>query len=369
MVAAPETISSDSDSGIPLLSYAEAVDPALRDDFLAKLSHALLHVGFFQLTHIDQVITHWQSDYDHAFGTSASFFALPQHDKDQIEMKRNRHFRGYSRVGEETTAGKKDLREQIDLAPDTPTQAPYPPNLDSTPIELSLYGPNQYPSQIPEFQTAINRHRANCELISHSLIQLIGESLSPTPKVFTSIFDPPDEGKPCYSRMKVVHYPAAEKGKEGLGVGPHKDGGGLTLLAQGLEGGLQVQRWDGKWEDVKPIKYALVINVGQVIELLSASLYPATTHRVVPPRTSRLSIPYFHCPPLTSTVTPIPTSSLHPHLILHEKVKETSEVTKGDLHENVFGRTAWRGVTRSHEVTWEKFYSKWDTLGGPVKIL
>lgn len=62
-----------------------------------------------------------------------------------------------------------------------------------------------------------------------------------------------------------VRYPPVEPGSPGLGVGAHKDGGGLTLLAQDNTGGLQVQNWSGEWINVEPKAYALVINVGQVM--------------------------------------------------------------------------------------------------------
>ncbi|KAL8292311.1 hypothetical protein RQP46_001777 [Phenoliferia psychrophenolica] len=353
-------------TALPVLSYRDA--KAAPHAFTAALHHALSTVGFFQLSDIQSVVPTWERDWDAAFDASQAFFALPDADKRAIRMEENRHFRGYSGVAEEVTAGKRDLREQIDLGPDSHPIVPYPPS-SSHPIEKSLYGPNQYPSQIPSFAGAIQAYRATCEAISRDLVELIGASLTPTPELFTSLFDPPSEDQPCYSRMKVVRYPGVVDGIEGLGVGPHKDGGGLTLLAQDGTGGLQVQSWNGKWEDVQPIPYALVINVGQVIERMSASLYPATTHRVLPPPSSRISIPFFFCPPLATPVIPLVQDQLHPHLRETAKPPDAvSEVPKGDLHEEVFGRSAWRGVTRSHAVTWRRWYGEWDTLGGPVVV-
>jgi hypothetical protein len=47
---------------------------------------------------------------------------------------------------------------------------------------------------------------------------------------------------------------------------------------------------------------------------------------------------------------------------------EVSEVAAGDLHEEVFGRSAWRGNTRSQPETWRKWYGEWDTVGGPERV-
>lgn len=79
------------------------------------------------------------------------------------------------------------------------------------------------------------------------------------------MFDVSSEGIPPYSRSKVVGYPPVPEGVEGLGVGGHKDGGGLTLLAQDEVGGLEVQAWNGEWINARPIKGVLVINIGQVM--------------------------------------------------------------------------------------------------------
>ena len=103
----------EPDSPLPLLSYAEAASSTPHS--IASLHHALSTVGFFQLTDIQSVIPTWEKEWDDAFAVSTAFFALSDLDKRRIRMEENRHFRGYSGVAEEVTAGKKDLREQIDL--------------------------------------------------------------------------------------------------------------------------------------------------------------------------------------------------------------------------------------------------------------
>lgn len=288
---------------IPLLSYAEARSSP--ETFVASIGRALSSVGFLVLTDIDLVIPTWRSDWDKAFQVTEDFFNLPAEDKRSIAMLNSRHFRGYAGVGDEVTMGKKDLREQIDMgyvglgvlrsavralwqrrgrqaltpllasSPDSVPIVPYPPN-PTDPIENSLYGPNLYPPALPSFAPAIKAYRAHCEAISQDLIAAIAASLTPEPRLLTSLFEEEDPQKPCYSRMKVVRYPAATEEVEGLGVGPHKDGGGLTLLAHDGVPGLQVQRWDGRWEDAEYVPYALVINNGQVMFVCTCSIFLAT---------------------------------------------------------------------------------------------
>lgn len=97
----------------PQLPYELAhADPTA---FNVLLRQALLGDGFFYLTNIERVLPEWRTLWDEAFSESKAFFDLPLEQKREIEMANSRHFRGYSAVGVEITAGKRDLREQIDL--------------------------------------------------------------------------------------------------------------------------------------------------------------------------------------------------------------------------------------------------------------
>lgn len=243
--------------------------------------------------------------------------------------------------------------------PDTLALLPYPP-IASNPIELYLYGPNQYPEEIVTFEESLQKYRNHCTEISHQLVSLIGQCLTIEHEQVTSLFHSPKTSttsltkeelfsSPAYSRMKIVRYPPVsnELASSNLGVGAHKDGGGLTLLAQDNVGGLEVQNWEGKWLGVEPKEGTLVINVGQVIERLSHNLFPATTHRVLSTisRRPRYSIPFFFSPHLLQQVHPVPLESLQPDMLEllasdHEKIKRESrktEVKKNDLHAAQFG--------------------------------
>lgn len=250
---------------LPILSYATArTDPSA---FIQQLQHALLTTGFFYLSDIDAVLSEWKSAWDDAFSASAAFFAQPVEVKQEIGMIKSRHFRGYSAYGVEVTQGKRDLREQIDFGPEMADAAR--PRSDDDPLELSLYGPNQYPASTPTLEPAIRRWRNLNDTIARDLVSLLAQSLTPHPERIVDIFLPSSAADyPAYSRMKVVQYPPIKPGEEGAGVGSHKDGGGITLLAQDQTGGLQVQTWEGEWVGVEPVPYALVINVGQVMSVL-----------------------------------------------------------------------------------------------------
>jgi isopenicillin N synthase-like dioxygenase len=80
-----------------------------------------------------------------------------------------------------------------------------------------------------------------------------------------------------------------------LGLSPHSDATGLTLLLQvSSVPGLQIRR-NGGWLPVMPLPGALLANVGDVIEVFTNGKYKSVEHRaVVNAREQRMSIAAFH---------------------------------------------------------------------------
>jgi isopenicillin N synthase-like dioxygenase len=69
--------------------------------------------------------------------------------------------------------------------------------------------------------------------------------------------------------MRVNYYPPCRRAADRvLGLSPHTDASGLTLLLQASNGvqGLQVRK-DGRWFAVDAIDGALVVNVGDFLEV------------------------------------------------------------------------------------------------------
>lgn len=109
--------------------------------------------------------------------------------------------------------------------------------------------------------------------LSNSFVHSVAESLS----LPANTFDP-FLGR--MSRMKLIKYPQAAPGTQG--VGPHKDSIGLfTFLSQDSVGGLQVLNRAGEWIDAPYIEGSLVVNIAQGFEAITGGLCSATTHRVM----------------------------------------------------------------------------------------
>lgn len=77
------------------------------------------------------------------------------------------------------------------------------------------------------------------------------------------------------------YYPPCPRPDLVNGVQPHSDAGVLTILLVDKDvRGLQVQR-DGVWYNVPPMPYTLLINLGDVMEIMSNGIFKSPVHRVV----------------------------------------------------------------------------------------
>jgi isopenicillin N synthase-like dioxygenase len=67
--------------------------------------------------------------------------------------------------------------------------------------------------------------------------------------------------------VRVNYYPPCPQPERVIGLKSHSDPGGLTTLLQnGDIEGLQIRK-DGQWIPVKPLPDALIINLGDVLEV------------------------------------------------------------------------------------------------------
>jgi isopenicillin N synthase-like dioxygenase len=131
---------------------------------------------------------------------------------------------------------------------------------------LHLYGPNLFPDDrlLPHFKQTMLDWRSACDDIATQIVAAIGEAVEDPAGTGKGRIEGAFEGGVPYARSKIVSYPGTYEDAP-LGVGAHRDGGGLTLLLQDAVGGLQVQRWDGTWEDVPANPHLVVVNIGQVL--------------------------------------------------------------------------------------------------------
>ncbi|KAF2309272.1 hypothetical protein GH714_001460 [Hevea brasiliensis] len=142
-----------------------------------------------------------------------------------------------------------------------------------------------------------------------------------------------------FKMVNMNFYPTCPNPELTVGVGRHSDMGTLTVLLQDEIGGLYVKveenidgKQKGEWLEIPPIPGALVINVGDTLQILSNGRYKSAEHRVrTTSEQSRVSIPVFTIPNTTEKIGPLR------HLVERDGVALYREVVFGDYMKNFFG--------------------------------
>lgn len=330
-------------SPLPIIDLAALKGaPDLRHPMLAKLAAAAREVGFFYLT------GHGLSDAEQreTLALAERFFALPEQEKLAVQMVNSPHFRGYNRVGAELTRQRPDLREQFDIM----NEAQALPSAQIREPWQRLIGPNQWPAALPEMKAHLLAWQDRLSNITLTLLAAFAEVLEQQAGVFGGSI----RGAP-YQHMKLIHYPGQEAGGSSQGVGAHKDPGYLTLVMQDDHSGLEVETTDG-WISAPPLPGALVVNIGELLELASNGYLKATLHRVVspPPGVSRLSCAFFMAARLDATV---------PLLTLTPALAALAQGAESDPANPLFyqvGENVLKGRLRSHPDVAARHYTAQD---------
>lgn len=281
-------------AALPVLDLSHYRDPAARRSFVSALRAALHEVGFLHL------VGHGvpEATSDAALLAARRFFALAEEDRLAIANVRSPQFRGYAPLGTERTNGRPDHREQIDIGPELAA-----PVLGAdSPAWLRLRGPNLWPPALPELRNAFTAWMAEMQAMGRTVLRAVAEVLAQPAGHFDALLLPHPE-----DRIKVIRYPADDSPRPTeQGVGAHRDGGLLTFIRQDGVGGLQVER-DGTFMDVEPTPGAFVVNIGEMLQLLSHGYLRATVHRVLTPPAGRerLSLAYFFNPAYEATLAPV----------------------------------------------------------------
>lgn len=287
-------------TSVPVLdmSAARHNDGSFNEDFTTALRDAAHNVGFFQITGFGAIPGTSQELLD----TIAEFFARPVEEKLELDNRSSAQFRGYTRLGAEITRGRADSREQIDFGPELELL----PNVPADQPYLNLQGPNQWPAAFPRLETVAMEWAELMQKVGAELLAALSVGLGLPEDYFVEAFTP----NPAWMG-KLVHYvgggrvPAAGN----QGVGAHADYGFITLLLQDSIGGLEVQPYGyDEWIPVNPIEGALVVNLGEMLEVATNGYLMATIHRVTAPPAGvdRYSVPFFYSPRLDSVIDTVP---------------------------------------------------------------
>ncbi|RVX10775.1 Protein SRG1 [Vitis vinifera] len=107
--------------------------------------------------------------------------------------------------------------------------------------------------------------------------------------------------------MRMNYYPPCPEPDMTIGFAPHSDADALTILFQLNDTeGLQIRK-EGRWVPVKPLPNAFVVNIGDIMEIVSNGIYQSIEHRaMVNSAKKRLSVATFFSSNLDSELGPAP---------------------------------------------------------------
>ena len=330
-------------SDIPIIDLTNAGE---RDVLARRITQVFHEVGFLLVTGHSVA----QSTTDAAFAHAKRFFALPREQKQLMDKRRSRHFRGWEPIGTEHTNNQPDIREQIDLWSEHP---PLSPTIE--PKYLRLLGSNQWPPEdlVPGFKDATTQWVSQAETLATSLLQLMALGLGLAENHFSTLF-----ATRSMSLTKIIHYPPTPNQK--FGVNTHHDAGCLTILAPGDTPGLEVENGAGDWIPVPIVPGTLVVNLGEVLQKMTGNYFVATPHRVATKK-ARQSMGYFHGPSIDAQFEPLPlderfadavaASPRHAKAGFMAQVDETESgvaAMASPNHPDVYGEQLWNYFARSY---------------------
>lgn len=116
---------------------------------------------------------------------------------------------------------------------------------------------------------------------------------------------PRGEFNEACAALHLNSYPSCPDPDRAMGLAPHTDSTLLTILYQNNISGLQVLREGAGWVTVPPTPGGLVVNMGDLLHILSNGLYRSVLHRVLVNRTQqRFSVAYLYGPPANVQISP-----------------------------------------------------------------
>ena len=157
--------------------------------------------------------------------------------------------------------------------------------------ECSLYGSNRWPDQLPEMPEVVAGWWCAMQGLADRLLVILASGLGLDPEVLLREMEAP------LTNVTLLHYPAKQPYDRSPGFHPHKDISVVTVLDPDPVGGLEVRTRDGQWVEAICPEDALLVNVGDVLEVWSGGRLVSTPHRVTNVAgAERYSAPFFVVP-------------------------------------------------------------------------
>lgn len=273
-------------ASLPLVDISMLESDCLADRLIVArdLDQACAQAGFLYIKGVQLDSALFRRLVDRA----EAYFALDHGTKMKSYIGRSENHSGYVPVGEEQFGGGTyDLKEAYDV------------NFDYAPAwgRRPLLGPNTWPD-MPGFRDDVGAYYRQITGVGRKLFRSFALALGLEEFFFDAhLRNPP-------SQLRLIHYPFDAGAEDLPGIGAHTDYECFTLLFATAPG-LQLIDKRCQWVDVPLIKDTMIMNIGDMMEILSNGRYVATRHRVKNVKEERYSFPLFHALDYDYVVAPL----------------------------------------------------------------
>ncbi|KAH9627367.1 hypothetical protein KSS87_001206 [Heliosperma pusillum] len=289
---------------VPVINLEAIVNGDI--DELHRLDFACRDWGFFQVTNhgVDSsLVEKFKVD-------TQAFFNLPLEEKKKYWQSPS-DVEGFGQIFVMSEEQKLDWADVFFL----------------TTLPVHQRRPHLLPLLPLPFRETLENYSSELEKLAQRILEGMAKALKLESQTMKSLFG---EGK---QTMRMNYYPSCPQPEKVIGLTPHSDSVALTILLQLNEiEGLQVMK-DGKWVSVKPLPDAFVVNIGDIMEMMSNGIYRSILHRAVVNATKeRLSVATFYSPSYEMDVGPIK------DLITPENPAKFRRISTADYFKGLFAR-------------------------------
>ncbi|MCL7032594.1 hypothetical protein MKW94_018834 [Papaver nudicaule] len=226
---------------IPVIDLQILLSPEpIRELELERLHSACKEWGFFQVVHhgVDILLV------EKVKSEIQGFFNLPMGEKKKF-WQEEEDIEGFGQVHVHSEDQKLDWGDMLFMVT----------------LPRRLRKDRLFPRLPLPLRETIESYSSEMSKLSLTLLESMGKALQIETRVMAELFE---DGRQI---MRMNYYPPCPQPEQVIGLTPHSDAGGLTILLQLSEvDGLQIKK-NNVWLNIKPLPNAFVVNIGDILEV------------------------------------------------------------------------------------------------------